>query len=152
VERLLDAGARQVLLVPAGSRALERVLFCVALGEPSKDLVSLGGRVVRHLGASVKLLSVLPGEDGADGAEHQAHRFLSAGKKTLSFLGVPAESAVRRGSAVEQIAAEVHDGNHDLVVVGTPLADDDGTVGLGGFVARLLERLPDRPVMIVRPR
>jgi hypothetical protein len=152
VERLLDAGARQILLVPSGSRALERVLFCVALGEPSKDVVSLGGRVVRHLGASVTLLAVLPDEQGVDGAEQHADRFLTAGKKTLSFLGVPSESAIRHGSVGEQIAAEARSGNHDLVVVGTPLADDDGKVSLDGFVARLLEDLHDRPVMIVRPR
>jgi sulfate transport system ATP-binding protein len=150
-ERLLDAGARQVLLVPKGSRPPERVLFCVALGEPSKNVISVGGRVVRHLGASVTLLAVLPEEHGIDGAEHHAERFLAAGKKTLSFLGVPADSALRRGAAQEQIAAEVQKGNHDLVVVGAPLADDDGHVSLDGFVGRLLDGVPDRPVMIVRP-
>jgi sulfate transport system ATP-binding protein len=151
-EQLLHAGARQVLLVPGGSKPPERVLFCVALGEPSKDVVSMGGRVVRHLGAAVTLLAVLPDDQAGDGAEHHAQRFLSAGKKTLSVLGVPAESALRHGAPQEQIAAEVAKGKHDLVVVGSPLAGDDGRVSLDGFVGRLLEDIRDRPFMIVRPR
>src|SRR4029078_5544774 len=102
----------------------------------SKHVVSLGGRVVRRLGASVTLLAVLPEEHGVDGVEHHAERFLSAGKKTLSFLGVTAESTVPHRGAREEIAAESEKGKHDLVVVGSPLADDDGHVSLDGFVGR----------------
>jgi sulfate transport system ATP-binding protein len=151
-ERVLGTGARQLLMVPGASAPPRRVLICVALGEPSKDVVLLGGRVVRHMGANATLLAVLPEGASTDGAVRQAERFLNAGKKTLSLLGVASESTIRHGLPSEQIAAEVSKEKHDLIVVGTPLAREDHRVMLDGFVGRLLQDVRDRPVLIVRPR
>jgi sulfate transport system ATP-binding protein len=151
-ERVLGAGARQILMVPADAAPPTRVLICVALGEPSKDVVLRGGRVVRHLGADATLLAVLPEEERTDGALRHAERFLAAGKRTLSLLGVPSETAIRHGAPNERIVEEVTKQKHDLIILGTPLAENGERPSIGGLVRRLLHDVPDRPVMIVSAR
>jgi sulfate transport system ATP-binding protein len=71
--RLLSVGAHHLLLVPEGADGgPTRVLICVAVGEPGKADVSFAGRLARHLGAEVTILTVLP--DGSpQGAARAAH-------------------------------------------------------------------------------
>ncbi|HEU5100353.1 MAG TPA: ABC transporter ATP-binding protein, partial [Roseiflexaceae bacterium] len=92
IEALLQVGEHHVLLVPSAQPTPERALICVTTGEPSKQDVLVAGRLLRHLGAEVTLLAVLP--RGADGtaAHERAERFLAAGARTLNLLGVPART------------------------------------------------------------
>src|SRR5206468_11924110 len=59
-ERLLQTGDHNLLLVPGSPPILTRALICVSVGEPAKEDVLFAGRVVRHLGAGAKRITVLP--------------------------------------------------------------------------------------------
>ena len=58
-EQVFQAGEHNLLLVSHSPPALNRALICVTSGEPGKDDVLFAGRLMRHLGAEVTLLSVL---------------------------------------------------------------------------------------------
>jgi hypothetical protein len=66
------------------------VLICVAGGEPGKEDVLFAGRLIRHLGAEVSLLSVFACRQHAGGTR-QADPFLGAGTRTPA-LGVHAQA------------------------------------------------------------
>ncbi|HEY8021982.1 MAG TPA: ATP-binding cassette domain-containing protein [Thermoanaerobaculia bacterium] len=155
-----------------------RVLICVAVGEPGKEDVLFAGRLVRHLGAEATVLKVIAegpradgragGAVGADGAgaaggpgrargragaepPEQIERFLAASARSLGRLGVPASTRVRRGVVVQEIRGEMAQGEHNLLVLGAPLADRRGRVALEGVVQSLLEQA-SQPILIVRAR
>jgi sulfate transport system ATP-binding protein len=150
-ERIMQAGDHHLLLVPGPGAVPSRVLVCVAVGEPGKEDVRFAGRLVRHLGAAVTLLTVV--EASASDAEvERAERFLAAGLRTLGGIGVPAQSAVRRGPAMPEILREIEVGGHDLLVLGTPLESRPGRVLLEGLVGELLGQALSLPVLLVRTR
>jgi sulfate transport system ATP-binding protein len=149
-EQLLQSGEHHLLMVPREPAQLERVLVCVAAGEPGKDDVQFTARLVRHLGAQATLLSVL----SADGAQHETRerteRFLAGGVRTMALLGVPATAKIRVGAVRAEIIAEMAAGGYDLLVLGAPLARPDGRGVLAGVVGQILSDTTDRPVLIVR--
>ncbi|HSN89236.1 MAG TPA: ATP-binding cassette domain-containing protein [Thermoanaerobaculia bacterium] len=156
-EEILATGYHHLLLVPAGaaSRVPQRVLICVAVGEPGKADVSFTARLVRHLGAEATIITVIPEavrqSGGASVAEAQAERFLAGSARTLRRIGVPVETRVRYGGVKEEIEAHLAEGGHDLLVLGAPLPGRDGRLELGGLVGRILTTaVADRPVLIVR--
>jgi sulfate transport system ATP-binding protein len=147
-EDLLASGDHHILLV-RGSRPLPaRVLVCAAVGEPGKEDVAFTGRLVRHLGARVTVLTVLP-DESTPIERAQAERFLDAGARTLEPLGVTTETRLALGGAEEEILAALADG-HDLLVLGVPLPEGQGEARLEGIVRRLLARSGDAPVLVVR--
>jgi sulfate transport system ATP-binding protein len=150
-ELVMRAGAHHLLLVPGSGALPSRVLVCVAIGEPGKDDVRFAARLVRHLGATITLLTVIPGDPSTAETE-RAERFLAAGLRTLRASGVQAQSAVRRGVASTEILREVEAGRHDLLVLGTPLVSSPGRVMLGGLVGDVLGRALLPPVLLVRTR
>jgi sulfate transport system ATP-binding protein len=156
-EDVLAAGQHHLLLAPATEGAPSvpaRLLICVAVGEPGKEDVSFSGRLARHLGAEVTILTVLPERirnvQAANEEEKQAARFLDRSARTLRRLGVPVDTRVRYGAVREEILAEIAEGKHGLLVLGAPLPGRDGRIGLGGFVGRLLPEASRLPVLIVR--
>jgi sulfate transport system ATP-binding protein len=155
-ETALAAGGHHLLLVPPPPRAAahegevpRRLLICVAVGEPGKEDVGFTGRLARHLGAEVTILTVLPPGQAPGARRAQAERFLAASARTLGRFGVPAKTAIRQGMPREEIRAELAEGGHDLLVLGAPLPRPDGRVRLTGVIGRLLAEA-DRPVLIVR--
>jgi sulfate transport system ATP-binding protein len=149
-ERLLGGGAHHLLLTRAApAQAIERVLICVAIGEPGKADVSFAGRLARHLGAEVTILTVLP-EAERGGPTAGAQRFLASCARTLARLGVAASTRTRFGAPREQIVLERAEGRHDLLVLGAPLPRGGRQrIDLGGLMARLV-RESEVPVLIVR--
>jgi nucleotide-binding universal stress UspA family protein len=149
-ERLLASGTHNLLLAPgppSDATALERLLICVAIGEPGKADVSFAGRLARHLGAVATILTVLP--ESERGAAAGAERFLASCARTLTRQGVAVTTRTRFGAPREQILLERAEGNHDLLVVGAPLPGAGGRIALGGMMARLL-RESAVPVLVVR--
>ncbi len=123
IEQVLEAGEHHVLLVPAGAgTAVTRVLLCVAGNEASKDDVLFAGRLIRHLGAEATLLTALedPQEQQPD-EKQRAERFLEAGARTLTLLGVTTRTEMRFGRVPEVIQMAVEQGGYDLLVLGAPL-------------------------------
>jgi len=149
-ERLLRAGDHNLLLVPGAGPVPSRALICVTVGEPAKEDVLFAGRLVRHLGAGATILTVLPDKGDAH-AVRQAERFLAAGARTLSLLGVAAESSIRYGPVRHEILSEMREGQHGLLVLGAPLSARRSRVNLNGVIGGLLDEVNDRPVLIVRP-
>ena len=149
-ERLLRGGDHHLLLVPESAPVPARALICVTVGEPAKEDVLFAGRLVRHLGAAATILTVLP--DRKDSySVRQAERFLAAGARTLSLLGVAAESSIRFGMVRQEILSQLREGEHGLLVLGAPLVGRRGRVILDGLIGGLLEEVNERPVLIVRP-
>ena len=108
------------------------------------------GRLVRHLGADATILTVLPDQKDTH-ALRQAERFLAAGARTLSLLGVVAESRIRFGTVRQEILSQMREGDHGLLVLGAPLVGRRGRVILDGVIRGILEDVSDRPILIVRP-
>ena len=149
-ERTLQAGDHNLLLVPSPGPVPTRALIGVSVGEPAKADVLFAGRLVRHLGAEATILTVLPAAGDAR-ALLQAERFLAAGARTLSLMGVVAKSRVRYGPVSQEIRAEMQEEKHDFMILGAPLFDRRGRVSLAGVIGSLLETVKDHPVLIVRP-
>ena len=149
-EQLLQAGDHNLLLVPAPEPVPARALICVSVGEPAKEDVLFAGRLVRHLGAEATILTVLPDRGDAP-AVGQAERFLAAGARTLSLLGITARPVVRFGPVRGEVLEQMREGQHDLLVLGAPLVGRRGRMTLAGVIGDLLDDVRDRPVLIVRP-
>jgi len=151
VGALLAACDQNLLLVPTpGPDAVPvRTLVAVAVEEPAKESVQFAGRLGRHFGAEATLLTVLAPGYG-DLERDQADRFLAAGMRSVSLLGVPATASMRVGDPVEQILAAIRDERPELLVVGKRLPRDTGAGAVDGVLGALLERLPPLPLLIVR--
>jgi nucleotide-binding universal stress UspA family protein len=149
-EQLLHVGEHHLLLVPGPQETPQQALICVATGEPGKDDILFGGRLVRHLGADATLLSVLPVASKEQDLLKRTERFLEAGVQSLSLLGVPAKTSIRMGAVADEIAAEVSQGGYDLLVLGVPLTRPNGKVSLSGAVGEILDSVTDRAILVVR--
>jgi sulfate transport system ATP-binding protein len=148
-ERVLQAGAFNVLVVPSTGPVPKRVLICVAVGEPGKTDVQFAARLVRHLDAEATILTVLADGHTSDEAA-MAERFLQAGARSMTLLGVPATTRIRSGDVSEQILEELSASKHELVVVGAPLPNLRGELALGRLIKDIVTRCSDCPVLIVR--
>lgn len=151
-EAVLGLGPHNLLLVPGSQDVPARPLVCVTTGEPGKDDVLFTGRLLRHVGASTTILSVLAAEPSGPDTRERTERFLADAVRTLDALGVPAEATVRIGPVAETIAQAMQDGHHDFLVVGAPLPDMDGRIVLKGVVADVLARQTGSATLIVRSR
>lgn len=149
-EQILQSGDHHLLLVPCSQSTPQRALVCVASGEPGKEDVLFTGRLVRHLGATAKLLTILSEAQDTPETQERVHRFLGKGVQTLDAIGVPATKQVRVGRARDEILSELKAGAHDLLVVGAPLPDADGKIVLGGLVGQLVRTINTCPILIVR--
>ncbi|MFN8439480.1 MAG: ATP-binding cassette domain-containing protein [Caldilineaceae bacterium] len=149
-EQILEAGEHHLLLVPCSQPTPKRALICVASGEPGKEGVLFTARLIRHLGASATLLTILPESEKSSESRERVVRFLSGGVRTLQSLGVAAETSVRNGPVHEKILNELNTGNYDLLVLGAPLPDLEGKISLDGLVGKLLREVKDRSILIIR--
>jgi sulfate/thiosulfate transport system ATP-binding protein len=151
-EAILQAGDHNLLLVPAPQVVPTHALISVTAGEPAKDDVFFAGRLVYHLGADATLATVLPGAGVDPVLEKRVTGFLEAGVKTLSTLGIRADTAVLRGSVTEEIVQAASSGDYDLLVLGVPLSKNGGKISLAGVVEDVLKQVNDRMVLLVRSK
>jgi sulfate transport system ATP-binding protein len=150
VERILQAGQHHLLLVPSTSAVPTRPLVCVTNGEPGKDDVLFAGRLVRHLSASVSVLTVLPPGLSHEDAQARSERFLAGSIQSLSVLGVPGTPVVRRGAVIDEILREFRREPYDLLVIGAPLPGSGGKIALAGVVPQVMNLITDHPLLIVQ--
>lgn len=148
-EVLLQTTAAHLLLVRrATPMPPVRFLVAVAVGEPGKEDVAFAGRLARHLGASATVLSVLS-LDAAESELRSAERFLAACARTLTALGVPAETEVVRGELGADLGKRLDDAR-DLLVLGTPPRDEAGRYSWSRRLRFLLDSGDSAPVLVVR--
>jgi len=150
VSRAMRASEHHVLVVRGGSAPFERALLCVAGGEQGKVDILFAGRLLRHIGAEVTVLIVVPGDEPDPAGQAAAERFVAAGAKTLASSGIKTATAVRRGDAGERIEAEAASGVYGLIVVGSPPMRADTQGPIGGLVGELLASPSTPSILVVR--
>jgi hypothetical protein len=97
------------------------------------------------------VLTVLPEDDDDARVPARATRFLESCAGAISARGVVARTAVRRGSALREISAELEQGGHDLLVIGAPHRARDGRIDTrSGVVQHFLAHPPPCPLLLVR--
>ncbi len=149
-EMLFARSAEAHLLLVRGDRPMppRRFLLAVAVGEPGKEDVAFAGRLARHLGSPATVVTVLPA-GASEGERAAASRFLAACVRTLAPLGVPAVADLVPGDLMGALAERMA-GEHDLLVLGSPLPDAGGRLAWGPTTRALLDAPGDTPILIVR--
>jgi sulfate transport system ATP-binding protein len=149
-EQILQVGDHHLLLAAHPGARFERALVCTARGEPGKDDVLFAGRLLRHLGAQAKLLTVIDDATNTEYQRQHIERFMAGGKHSLEMFGVPTQSKIRVGPPQTEIIEEMWKGDVDLVILGAPLPDRDGRVSLTRVVEGVMKNAGDCSVLIVR--
>lgn len=136
-ERLIHAAPCAVLLGRAGSQQMRRILVCTAGGAPGLRDVAFTAPIAAAAGAELTVLHVMsqialvetadPRDLAASAEELIARdtpegRHLAQARARLLEAGVEPRLKVRHGLVLDEIAAEVREAEHDLVVVGATLA------------------------------
>ena len=133
---MIKAVPAAVLVAIEDCAQIKRILVCTGGKHYIEDAVQLTGEIAKCIGASVTLLHVMaePPAMYADlvRLEEDVDRLLESEselgvnlrgqKKSLEKIGVTAEVRVRHGIAIDQIFAELEEGHHDMIVVGSSLA------------------------------
>jgi nucleotide-binding universal stress UspA family protein len=149
-EQILQAGDHHLLLAAHPGAQLEKALVCASSGEPGKDDVLFAGRLLRHVGAQAKLLTVVNGSANSEYQRRHIERFMAGGQHSLERFGVPTESEIRKGHPQTEIIEEIRKGEFDLVILGAPLPNRDGRVSLTSIVEGVMKNAGNCSVLIVR--
>lgn len=150
IEQILNSGEHNLLLVPGKQSIPSHVLVPVAIGEPGKDDIKFAGRLFRHLGAEITLLTVISGEQNQEIMQNRAKKFLEDGVRTLSTMGLQANYLIRVGKPLEEIKKELNSGKFNLLTVGAPLAGKSGRILLEGLIWQILMSNSKCATLIVR--
>lgn len=124
LEQVLAVGEHHVLLVPRGCEHVPNTaLVCVARNETSKSVVEFVGRLFRHLGTQVTLLTAIEARapDGTERDYQRAEQFLDASSRSLAAMGVQARQVISAKPVREAIQHEMATGGHEWLVLGAPL-------------------------------
>jgi nucleotide-binding universal stress UspA family protein len=152
-----------VLSVMGKTSTLKRVLVCSGGKRYIDSAVRLTAEIAGCMEASIALLHVLP-EPPALYAhlprmEQTVQALLSSNselgrnlrheKETLEAARLRTEVRLRRGSVLEEILREMHEGHYDLVVTGSALSRTFRTYVLGDITREIVNRAPCA-VLVVR--
>jgi sulfate transport system ATP-binding protein len=150
VEQILQIGDHHVLLASRPGMNIEKALVCAASGEPGKDDVLFAGRLLRHLGASAKLLTILSHSTHDEHQNKRVERFVAGGVQSLEMFGVHTESEIRIGNPQTEIVTEIKKEEFDLTILGAPLPQIDGRIEINGVIEGVMRNAGNCSVMIVR--
>ncbi len=161
---VIKAISPPVLVAIGECEHLKRFLVCTGGKEFIEEAVQLTGKLAAAMGASVTLLHIMaePPAVYADlvRLEEDVDRLLESKselgmnlleqKKDLQSLGVPAEVHVRHGIVVDQVFAEAHEGNYDLIVTGSSQARGMLRHYIMGDLTRSILNHANCPVLVAR--
>lgn len=162
--RIVQYAPCSVLLVKSQRASLQKILVCTAGGEPGLRDVSMAAHVAQHAQAPVTVLHVMSQvplsdqaylPDLAATADDLIARHTREGLHLQSALAQLQKSApgstakVRHGFVVDEILAELRQGNYDLLVVGAHVARGLNRFLLDDVTAHLIEEATT-PVLVVR--
>ena len=133
---MIKAVPPPVLVAIGDCAQIQRILVCTGGKQYIEDAVQLTGEIAKCVGASVTLLHVMAEppaiyadlvrlEEDVDrllASESELGVNLRGQKKSLEKIGVTAEVRVRHGIALDQIFAELEEGDHDMIVTGSSQA------------------------------
>jgi nucleotide-binding universal stress UspA family protein len=153
-----------VLVAIGACQHLQRVLVCTGGKHYIDDAVQLAGEIARCVGASVTLLHVMaePPAIYADLVRlgEDVDQLLASGsalgpnplnhKTTLEKLGLKVTVRIRHGLALDQIFAEVAEGDHDMIVTGTSQARGPFRHYIMGDLTRGILNRAECPVLVAR--
>ncbi|MCX6067641.1 MAG: universal stress protein [Chloroflexi bacterium] len=122
-----------ILFVPAVRMPIKRVLICMGGLGYTVTAEHLGLRVAQMNSATVTLMTVIPPINldypearkirenwkNVENTDTLTGRNLREGLESAQKVGLEARIKVRHGNVVEQILAEVKDGNYDLICMGS---------------------------------
>lgn len=162
VWRLLDAVSDPVLVVREPRAVLRNVLVCSGGLGRTNAAVRLAGEIAQGAGACVTLLHVLIPtpllergwkRETPDGAAFLQSDVLQAQHlreevALLRDLGLEPAFMLRSGQPLDEILAEAHAGDYDMVAIGsTATAGPLVKVAVGGITDKIAERA-GRPVLV----
>jgi nucleotide-binding universal stress UspA family protein len=161
---VVKAVPASVLVAIEDCSQINRILVCTGGKHYIEDAVQLTGEIAKCIGASVTLLHVMaePPAMYADlvRLEEDVERLLESDselgvnlrgqKKSLEKIEVPVEVRVRHGIAIDQIFAEVAEGQHDMIVLGSPLARGPLRHYIMGDLTRGVLNRASCPVLVAR--
>ena len=153
-----------VLVAIGESKQLKRFLVCTGGKEFIEQAVQFTGKLAAAVRASVTLLHVMaePPALYADlvrleedvgqllDSKSELGTNLRRQKRELERLGVPAEVHLRHGIVIEQVFAEVNEGNYDLIVTGTSQARGLLRHYIMGDLTRSILNRANVPVLVAR--
>ena len=162
--QVIKAIAPPVLVAIGQCDAFNRFLVCTGGRAFIDEALKLTGTLAAALGASVTLLHVMaePPAMYADlvQLEEDLDRLLASKselgtnlrhqKEALERLGAKAEVRIRHGIVLEQVFAEIREGNYDLVVTGSSRARGVLRHYIMGDVTRKILNRADCPVLVAR--
>jgi nucleotide-binding universal stress UspA family protein len=164
--RIVQFAPCSVLLVKGNRSELKKILVCTAGGEPGLRDVDLAGQVAGLTHAAVTVLHVmsqvplasdayLPDLDATAAELIERHTreglHLEAALDLLKQRTPDSAAKVRHGFVVDEILAELRDGDYDLLVIGAHLARGLTRWLLDDVTAHLLEEATT-PVLVVREK
>jgi nucleotide-binding universal stress UspA family protein len=143
---------------------LKKILVCTGGKKYIDDAVQVAGEIAKCVNGMVTLLHVMaePPAIYADlvrleedvgrllASDSELGRNLRAQKESLEKLGLNVAVRVRHGIALDQIFAEVREGEHDLIVTGTSQARGPLRHYIMGDLTRGILNRADCPVLVAR--
>ena len=161
---VIKAVPPHVLVAIGVCERVRRILICTGGKRHIDDAVQLSGEIARCVGARVTLLHVMaePPAIYADlarleedverllASESELGRNLRAQKETLEKMGLAVAVRIRHGLALDQIFAEVREGEHDLIVTGTSRAKGTFRHYIMGDLTRGILNRANCPVLVAR--
>ncbi|MFQ6014994.1 MAG: universal stress protein [Anaerolineae bacterium] len=155
-----------VLVVKRGRPNLERLLICTGGREIAEPVIRMGARLAQAAAARATLLYVVsPVPSMYTGlkaleetlsellqTDTPAARHLRHGAEILDQYGVKAELELRHGVVADEILREAHQGDYDLIVIGTGVG---GNRLKGLLMEDVTGHIVDhalRPVLVVQPQ
>ena len=153
-----------VLVAIGGCETVQRLLVCTGGKRYIDDAVQLAGEIAGCISGTITLLHVMaePPAIYVDlvRLEEDVDRLLASGselgrnlrgqKESLEKLGLRVEVRIRHGLALDQIFAEVREGEHDLIVTGTSQARGTFRHYIMGDLTRGILNRADCPVLVAR--
>jgi nucleotide-binding universal stress UspA family protein len=143
---------------------LKKILVCTGGKKYIDDAVQVAGEIAKCVDGMVTLLHVMaePPAIYADlvrleedvgrllASDSELGRNLRAQKESLEKLGLNVAVRVRHGLALDQIFAEVREGEHDLIVTGTSQSRGPLRHYIMGDLTRGILNRADCPVLVAR--
>jgi nucleotide-binding universal stress UspA family protein len=153
-----------VLVAKENVERLSSILLCTGGKHYIDDAVQLTGKIAADVRASVTLLHVMAEppaiysdlvrmEEDVEGLLASGSELgvnLRAQRESLEKLGVTTQVRIRHGIALDQIFAEVREGNHDIIVAGSSQARGPLRHYIMGDLTRSILNRSSCPVLVAR--